>query len=99
MATSSKAPAWKAPSARPGSARPRKGWSSGRSAGPSLPEGDTIWRTAAALRRRLAGQLVREARPAAIARLKGRRVEAGDANGKHRAMRLDGGNTPHTAQS
>src|SRR5438876_11922524 len=96
MATSSKAPAWKAPSARPGSARPRKGWSSGRSAGPSLPEGDTIWRTAAALRRRLAGQLVREARPAAIARLKGRRLEAVDANGKHLLMRFEGGMTLHS---
>jgi len=61
-----------------------------------LPEGDTIWRTAAALRRRLAGQLVREARPAAIARLKGRRLEAVDANGKHLLMRFERAMTLHS---
>jgi len=37
-----------------------------------LPEGDTIWRTAAALRRRIAGKVVMDARPAVIARLKAR---------------------------
>jgi hypothetical protein len=31
---------------------------SGLSAGPCLPEADTIWRTAAALRRRIGGKLV-----------------------------------------
>ena len=61
-----------------------------------MPEGDTIWRTAAALRRRLAGQLVREARPAAIGRVKGRRLEAVDANGKHLLMRFEGGMTLHS---
>ena len=61
-----------------------------------MPEGDTIWRTAAALRRRLAGQLVREARPAAIARLKGRRLEAVDANGKHLLMRFERAMTLHS---
>src|SRR5256885_6036751 len=96
MATSSGAPAWKAPSAKPGSAQPRKAWSSGRSVGPSLPEGDRIWRTAAVSRRRLAGQLVREARPAAIGRVKGRRLEAVDANGKHLLMRFEGGMTLHS---
>ena len=61
-----------------------------------MPEGDTIWRTAAALRRRLAGQLVLDARPVAIARLKGRRLEAVDANGKHLLMRFEGGITLHS---
>ena len=61
-----------------------------------MPEGDTIWRTAASLRRRLAGQLVREARPAAIARLKGRRLEAVEARGKHLLMRFEGGITLHS---
>ena len=61
-----------------------------------MPEGDTIWRTAAALRRRLAGQLVLDARPAGVARLKGRRLEAVDANGKHLLMRFEGGITLHS---
>ena len=61
-----------------------------------MPEGDTIWRTAAALRRRLAGQIVLEARPAALARLKGRQLEAVDANGKHLLMHFAGGITLHS---
>jgi hypothetical protein len=48
-----------------------------------LPEGDTIWRTAAALRQRIGGKLVSDARPEAIARLKGRRVESVEPHGKH----------------
>src|SRR5207247_1305848 len=87
---------WPAFPAKPDSARRRKAWCSGRSPGPSMPEGDTIWRTAAALRRRLAGQIVLEARPAAIARLKGRRLEAVDANGKHLLMHFEGGITLHS---
>jgi endonuclease-8 len=61
-----------------------------------LPEGDTIWRTAAALRRRIAGKVVSDARPAAIARLKGRRVEAVEQNGKHLLMRFEGGIALHS---
>jgi endonuclease VIII len=61
-----------------------------------MPEGDTIWRTAAALRRRLAGQVVVEARPATVARLKGRRLEAVDPKGKHLLMRFEGGITLHS---
>jgi len=61
-----------------------------------LPEGDTIWRTAAALRRRIGGKVVDEARPAAIARLKGRRVEAVEPNGKHLLMRFEGGIALHS---
>jgi endonuclease-8 len=61
-----------------------------------LPEGDTIWRTAAALRRRIAGKVVREARPQAIARLKGRQVNTVDPNGKHLVVAFDGGIALHS---
>ena len=61
-----------------------------------MPEGDTIWRTAAALRRRLQGKVVADARPAALARLNGRRVEAVEPNGKHLLMRFDGGIALHS---
>jgi endonuclease-8 len=55
-----------------------------------MPEGDTIWRTAAALRRRLDGKVVLEARPASIGRLKGRQVLGVEPTGKHLIMRFDG---------
>jgi endonuclease VIII len=61
-----------------------------------LPEGDTIWRTAVALRRRIEGKVVTDARPAAIARLKGRRVERVEPNGKHLLMRFEGGIALHS---
>ena len=61
-----------------------------------MPEGDTIWRTAAALRRGLQGKVVTDARPAALARLKGRRVEAVEPNGKHLLMRFEGGIALHS---
>jgi endonuclease VIII len=61
-----------------------------------LPEGDTIWRTAAALRRRIAGKLVSDARPTAIARLKGRRLESVEPNGKHLIMQFEGGLALHS---
>jgi endonuclease VIII len=61
-----------------------------------LPEGDTIWRTAAALRRRIAGKVVRDARPQAIARLKGRQVKAVDPNGKHLVISFEGGIALHS---
>jgi endonuclease-8 len=53
-----------------------------------LPEGDTIWRTAAALRRRRGGRVVLRARPAGLAVLEGRRVTAVEANGKHLLIRF-----------
>jgi endonuclease VIII len=71
-------------------------WCSGRSAGPYLPEGDTIWRTAAALRRRIGGKVLSDARPAAIARLKGRRLESVEPNGKHLIMQFEGGLALHS---
>ena len=61
-----------------------------------MPEGDTIWRTAAALRQRIGGKVVSDARPAAIARLKGRRVESVEPNGKHLVMQFEGGIALHS---
>ncbi len=61
-----------------------------------MPEGDTIWRTAAALRRRIEGKVVSDARPEAIARLKGRRVESVEPNGKHLFVRFEGGIALHS---
>jgi endonuclease-8 len=61
-----------------------------------LPEGDTIWRTAAALRRRIAGKVVLDARPASIARLKGRHVNSVEPNGKHLIIAFDGGIALHS---
>ena len=53
-----------------------------------MPEGDTIWRTAAALQPRLAGRTVRRASHAG---LEGRRVESVEAVGKHLLIRFEGG--------
>lgn len=61
-----------------------------------MPEGDTIWRTAAALRKRLVGKTVHEARPATISRLKGREVIGVDPTGKHLVMRFDNGLALHS---
>jgi endonuclease VIII len=61
-----------------------------------VPEGDTIWRTAAALRRRIGGKLVSDARPTAIARLKDRRLESVEPNGKHLIMQFEGGLALHS---
>jgi endonuclease VIII len=61
-----------------------------------LPEGDTIRRTAEALRQRLAGKTVTEARPRSIARLKGRCVEGVEPTGKHLIIRFEGGIALHS---
>ncbi len=62
-----------------------------------MPEGDTIWRTAAALRRRLEGQVVRSALPQrSLGRLSGQRVVAVEPVGKHLYIRFDGGLSLHT---
>jgi endonuclease-8 len=53
-----------------------------------VPEGDTIWRTAAALQPRLAGRTVRRASHVG---LEGRRIESVEAVGKHLLIRFDGG--------
>jgi endonuclease VIII len=56
-----------------------------------MPEGDTIWRTAAALRARLAGRTVVRAAPAALERVTGLRVDAVEAEGKHLLVRFSRG--------
>ena len=61
-----------------------------------MPEGDTIWRTAAALRRRVGGKVVSDARPPSIARLKGRRLESVEPSGKHLVMQFEGGLALHS---
>ncbi|MFN2464860.1 MAG: DNA-formamidopyrimidine glycosylase family protein [Candidatus Dormibacteria bacterium] len=61
-----------------------------------MPEGDTLWRTAAALRPRLVGKAVLRAEPAAIRRLGGRQVTGVDATGKHLMMRFEGGLSLHS---
>lgn len=61
-----------------------------------MPEGDTLWRTAAALRRRIAGQVIRGARPQALSRLSGRMVIAVDPAGKHLLIRVEGGLALHS---
>ena len=61
-----------------------------------MPEGDTIWRTAAALQRRIGGKVVTDARPQALTRLKGWRLDAVEANGKHLLMRFEAGMTLHS---
>ncbi|GAC1333452.1 MAG: Fpg/Nei family DNA glycosylase [Candidatus Dormibacteria bacterium] len=55
-----------------------------------MPEGDTLWRTAAALRPRLLDRIVIRARPPQLSRLQGRRVTGVEANGKHLLMRFEG---------
>jgi endonuclease VIII len=58
-----------------------------------VPEGDTIWRTAAALRERLTGRrVVRSTHE----RLVGRTVEAVEPVGKHLLVRLEGGWVLHS---
>lgn len=62
-----------------------------------MPEGDTIWRTAAALRRRLDGATVKTAKPAqTLGRLGGHRVTGVDPVGKHLFIRFDNGLSLHT---
>ena len=61
-----------------------------------MPEGDTIWRTAAGLRSRLVGKVVRAALPARWARLEGTTVTSVEAVGKHLLMHFDSGVVLHT---
>src|SRR5919206_2233086 len=63
---------------------------------PSMPEGDTIWRTAVALRKRLAGKTVVGARPEVIRRLEGRKLLAVEPTGKHLVMSFEGGLALHS---
>lgn len=70
-----------------------------------MPEGDTIFRTAAVLREALAGRVVTRARAQArpglrrvpdLSRLEGRRVERVEARGKHLLIGFEGGLTLRT---
>jgi endonuclease VIII len=54
-----------------------------------MPEGDTIWRTAAALQQRLSGRAVVSAWPDPIARLQGRRLLRVEPRGKHLMMHFE----------
>jgi endonuclease-8 len=61
-----------------------------------MPEGDTIWRTAASLRSGLEGKRVTAARPEALTRLVGSTVTAVEPVGKHLLIRFDSGLALHT---
>ena len=61
-----------------------------------MPEGDTIRRTAAALRERVGGRIVTAARPIRLASLAGRTLEAVEPVGKHLLMRFSDGWTLHS---
>jgi endonuclease VIII len=61
-----------------------------------VPEGDTIWRTAAALEERIGGLTLKEARPESLGRLGGRVLEAVEPRGKHLLMRFSGGWVLHS---
>jgi endonuclease VIII len=61
-----------------------------------MPEGDTIYRTAQALRRRLLGKPLVEARPGDLGRLTGSIVTAVEPVGKHLLVRFSSGLVLHT---
>ena len=61
-----------------------------------MPEGDTIWRTANALRPRLTGKRLTEVSPERFRRLEGATVTAVEANGKHLLIRFDSGLVLHS---
>jgi endonuclease VIII len=61
-----------------------------------VPEGDTIWRTAAALRRRLVDKRVESAWPESLDRLAGRCVIAVEPAGKHLLIRFEGDLSLHS---
>ena len=61
-----------------------------------MPEGDTIWRTAAALRAQLKGKRVVGARPDLLKRLTGTTVTEVQPVGKHLLIRFDSGYALHS---
>src|SRR2546423_7317649 len=61
-----------------------------------MPEGDTIFRTAAVLRSALEGKLVLGAQPEGLKGLTGRTVSAIEPVGKHLVIRFDNGLALHT---
>lgn len=56
-----------------------------------MPEGDTIWRAAAALRLRLEGRTILEVAPERMAALEGARVTGVETAGKHLTLRFEVG--------
>lgn len=54
-----------------------------------MPEGDTIWHTAAMLREALLGRQITEVRPHGLSRLSGATVTAVEPIGKHLVIRFD----------
>jgi len=61
-----------------------------------MPEGDTLWRTAAAIRNRVGGLQCTEARPHEFHRLKGQILIGVDSYGKHLFMRFNSGISLHS---
>ncbi len=61
-----------------------------------MPEGDTVWRTANALRPRLVGKRLLQVGPERFSHLAGATVTAIDTNGKHLLIHLDSGLVLHT---
>src|SRR5213594_2267264 len=61
-----------------------------------MPEGDTIWRTAATLRTALEGKRLVAARPDALKRLTGTTVTEVRPVGKHLLIRFDNGLAIHS---
>jgi endonuclease VIII len=61
-----------------------------------VPEGDTLQRTATALRGRLVGKVIREATPRAFQPLEGATVVSVVANGKHLLIGFDSGLLMHS---
>ena len=61
-----------------------------------MPEGDTIWRTAAALRTALVGKQIKDARPDPLGRLTGSSVTSVEPVGKHLVIRFDNGLALHS---
>jgi endonuclease-8 len=61
-----------------------------------MPEGDTLWRTAEALRPRLLNRRIERAEPAALRRLEGSTVTEVKSFGKNLLIRFDSGHTLRT---
>ena len=61
-----------------------------------MPEGDTIWRTAAMLGEALAGKEIKQARPEGLRRVVGATVTAVEPTGKHLVIRFDNGYALHS---
>jgi endonuclease-8 len=61
-----------------------------------MPEGDTLWRTAAALRDRILGSTCRDVRPSTFARLIGQNVTGVEPYGKHLLITFDSGLALHS---